>query len=205
MRPILLAALALLVTAVPAEAKRRPFCDARPGFTLADDGSHRVYETIVPVKSDPDADVTTLLSCRSGTRRKSDRLQRYQNNLDSIARVKRVALAGRYALLTITEETGVTFGYAARVLDLRKGRRVGGGLYVDGSDGFSAFLSATGGFAVRLRGGELRAYDSAGERTLAPKSTDVAIAGSRLYWTNPDATPASTELAAPPTTDFAIE
>ena len=66
MRPFLTATLALLVLAAPAQAKRR-FCDTRPGATIVADGSHRVYETIVPVKSDPDADVTTVRACRNGT------------------------------------------------------------------------------------------------------------------------------------------
>ena len=201
----LLASLVLLVAAVPAQAERR-FCDVRPGATIVSDGSHRVYETVIPVKGDSDADVTTVYGCSNGTRMRSRRLERYHNTIDGAARVASGRLAGRWLVLDISEETGVTAGHALRVFDLRSGKRAKGGLYVDGADDFRDYaLTDDGAFAVEDFDGALVGYDNAGSHDLAPAATALGAGGAFVYWRNPDRTAGSFELAGPPAKFFDIE
>ncbi len=182
MRIPLLATLVLLVLAAPAEAKR-PFCDTRPGYTLVSDGSHRIYETIIPVKGDPDADVTTVYVCRDGSRKRSHRLDRFNNTLDGAGRPQSGKLAGRWLLLDVEEETGVTDGHGLELFDLRKAR-LRASLYADGSDALAYALTSSGAFAASIPfSGGLMAFDAAGTRPLAGETaTELAAAGRRVYW-----------------------
>lgn len=202
MKPILLAVIALAISAVPAQAKKRAFCDTRPGATIVADGSHRVYVTVLPVKGDSDADVTTVYSCTNGSRKKSSRVERYKNTIDGAIRPASAKLSGRWLLLEVSEETGVSAGYALKLFDLRTHRKQAS-VYVDGGEPFTYALTSTGAFATFVFD-DLTAFDAAGKRTLAGKTAgDLAAGGMHVYWTDNGAA-GSAELGAAPKEAFSF-
>ena len=196
MRPILLCIFAVLAAAAPAGAKPVR-CDVRPGFTIIDDGTHRVYET-VRIGRDLDKDVTTVKACRTLSRRPSRRVERYRNDLDARSSVTSARTAGRWLLLDVYEETGVTAGHALRLFDLRR-HRYQASIYADGADAFDYVLTTTGAFAAYIPyPGSVVAFDATGKRTLAGEAAkDLAAAGRRVYWTEVDVS-ASAVLGGPP-------
>ncbi len=199
MRTLLIASLVLLAAAVPAQAKRRAFCDTRPGATIVADGSHRVYERVIPVKGDPDADVTTVYSCTSGTRKASRRVVRFKNTIDGAIRPASGKLAGRWLLLDLSEETGVSAGASLQLYDLVKHRKQTG-VYDEGADKHSYVLTPSGAFAAYFQDtASVIGFDAAGRHDLAGEdATDLAAGGQHVYWTEKGVV-GSTVLGAAPT------
>jgi hypothetical protein len=178
----LLPALALVLLLPAGASAAQPRCDQRAGTTLVADGHWRVYVRVKPDASDPDANVTRIFACRSGSR-KTRRLERYVNTLDGTLTPVSGRLAGKWLLMEIDEETGTNSGHGLRLFNLRTHKQRAS-TYLDGSSDLIYALTDRGAFAVIEEIAGLVAFDDKGENVLAKPGAPASLGASdeRIYW-----------------------
>lgn len=195
-----LATTALALTLIPlgaaadAKTSKAPLCQDRAGSEVTKAGSYRVLRTFARSKSDPDAGILRVTSCKLGSR-SAKVLVKHSSNLDSFMRVGDGAFSSgpTKVALAITVESGVALSGSVAQFDLKTGKETA---RARGCDIGRVWAGTTGGFA--FEDGVVKVADTAGLRTAgATGATDFALGGSTLYWTEGEAVKATKVGAAP--------
>jgi len=205
----LAAAGAIPVTSAVAPAaaakKKAPLCEDRPGRDLAagGDANYRVLRTFAQSKSDPDAGVLRVTSCKLGSR-SAKVLIKHSSNLDSFMRIRSAQLGGptpagsltpTTVTIALTVESGSSLSGRVVQYDLKTGAERAS---VATCDVGTVWVAKSGGFA--FVDGTVKIADSTGLHA-APSgagATDFAVGGDTLYWSE-GAVTKSTKLVGAPT------
>jgi hypothetical protein len=204
-RALLTAALALTIVPLGAGAESKtskaPLCQDRAGTEVAEAGSYRVLRSFARSKSDPDAGILRVTSCKLGSR-SAKVLVKHSSNLDSFMRITDGAFSSgpTKVALAITVESGSALSGSVVQFDLRTGKETA---RARGCDIRRVWAGIAGGFA--FEDGTVKIADAAGLRVAgAPGATDFALGGNTLYWTEGPAVK-SEKLGAAPAGDLGAQ
>lgn len=194
------ATTALALTLLPlgageARTSKAPLCQDRAGSEVAKAGSHRVLRTFQKSKSDPDAGILRVTSCKLGSR-SAKVLVKHSSDLDSFMRINDGAFSSGpvKVALAITVESGVALSGSVVQFDLKTGKETA---RARGCDIREVWAGTAGGFA--FEDGVVKIADAGGLRTAgATGAKDFALGGNTLYWSEGEAV-TSAKLGGAPT------